>query len=97
MNAFCGSCGLNLHPEPGYYVGAMYINYGATVALGLLAAFLFARGATLRQLVPPLLGFGLVFPLVFFPFSRSFWLGMDLYISSHTFNPPPGAPKEEKP
>ena len=31
MNLDCSNCGFKFEREPGYFVGAMYINYGATV------------------------------------------------------------------
>ena len=31
----CPDCGLDFMPEQGYYVGAMYINYGVTTCIGL--------------------------------------------------------------
>jgi uncharacterized protein (DUF983 family) len=29
----CEKCGLDYQPEPGFYIGAMYVNYGFTVVL----------------------------------------------------------------
>ena len=33
----CTSCSLAFEPEQGYYVGAIYLNYAATVLLAILA------------------------------------------------------------
>lgn len=33
VNAQCPQCGANLHPEPDFYYGAMYISYAFSVAL----------------------------------------------------------------
>jgi len=33
MRPACGTCGLNYFREAGYYVGAMIVNYGVTVAV----------------------------------------------------------------
>lgn len=45
MNETCPHCGVRLQPEPGFYQGAMYVQYGFAVAIivavGLLLYFLF--------------------------------------------------------
>ena len=33
MYEYCPECGFKLEPEPGYYYGAMYVNYAFSVAL----------------------------------------------------------------
>lgn len=35
MHSHCDQCGLNLHPEPGYFYGAMFISYIWTAFLCL--------------------------------------------------------------
>lgn len=35
MNATCSSCGFKFQKEPGFFFGAMYVNYGLTVAEGI--------------------------------------------------------------
>src|ERR1043166_8019909 len=71
MSPACESCGLDFHPEHGYYVGAMYLNYGATVAIGLPTALLLLGRFTVGQLLGPVIAFGLLFPVLFFRRSRS--------------------------
>jgi uncharacterized protein (DUF983 family) len=82
MEDRCPTCGLDLQREQGYYVGAMYINYGVTalvmMAVGIPLAM---RNFTLVQISVPLGAFGLAFPIVFFRWSKSLWLGIDLYIT----------------
>jgi uncharacterized protein (DUF983 family) len=82
MEDRCPSCGLDLKREQGYYVGAMYINYGVTamvmMAVGIPLAM---RNLSLVQISVPLGAFGLAFPIVFFRWSKSLWLGIDLYIT----------------
>ena len=84
MAAACPACGLDFHPEHGYYVGAMYLNYGATVAIALPIALLLLGRFTAAQLVPPLIAFGIFFPLLFFRWSRSLWLAIETHIRSAT-------------
>lgn len=80
MHPDCSSCGLNFAREQGYYVGAMYLNYGLTVAIGLTAGLLLMERVPLRILYWPLGAFGLLFPLAFFRHSRSLWLACEQYI-----------------
>jgi len=36
MNENCGHCHFKFEKEPGYFFGAMFVNYGLTVAEGIL-------------------------------------------------------------
>lgn len=87
MNPTCGSCAFNFHPEPGYYVGAMYVNYLATAAIGMTAALLLLERVPLPRLVAGLSAFAILFPIWFFRISRSLWLGFDAYIMDKTVEP----------
>jgi uncharacterized protein (DUF983 family) len=82
MHPSCSSCGLNFQREQGYYVGAMYLNYGVTAAIELTAGLLLVDRVPLRVLSWPLAGFAILFPLLFFRHSRSLWLGLELYVVS---------------
>jgi len=33
MHPKCPECGLSFHPEPGYYLGAMYFSYGMAILI----------------------------------------------------------------
>ena len=77
MAPSCRSCGFRFEREQGYFVGAIYLNYAATVLIALLGYFvLYARLSLLAQLLVPG-GFCVVFPLWFFRYSKSLWLAMD--------------------
>ena len=84
MHPACRHCGLKYEREQGYFVGAIYINYAATVMIAVPGFFVldvFAELSIQRQLalwVP----FAVIFPLLFFHHSRSLWLVLD-----HLFNP----------
>ena len=80
----CAGCHLRFEREQGYYLGAIYLNYGATVVLALTGYFLGERyGAlTLTQQIALWGTFSLLFPLWFFRYSRSLWLALD-----HFFDP----------
>src|SRR5262249_22855219 len=40
MNNYCFHCGLKFEREQGYFVGAIYINYAATVAIAVPGFFI---------------------------------------------------------
>lgn len=85
MRAHCPHCNLKYEREQGYFVGAIYINYAATIAVAVPGFFLldaFAGFDIDRQLkiwIP----FTLIFPVLFFHHSRSLWLMIE-----HLLNPP---------
>jgi uncharacterized protein (DUF983 family) len=86
MNALCAVCDLRFERAPGYWIGAIYVNYGVTVTIAVAGFFLLrslAGWETARQLalwVP----FVVLFPLWFFRYSRSLWLGLE-----YALNPEP--------
>ena len=89
----CHSCNLKYEREQGYFVGAIYINYGVTAIIMIAGFFCLDRFISLslaRQLTFWSI-FGVGFPLFFFRYSRSLWLSLD-----YIFNPgdTPGRPGE---
>ena len=76
-------CGLHFERAQGYFVGAIYINYGVSSAIalgGYFALWAWADLPTAWQFalwVP----FLLVFPLWFFRYSRSLWLALEYSIN----------------
>jgi uncharacterized protein (DUF983 family) len=79
----CALCGLRFERAQGYWVGAIYVNYGVTVLIalgGALALWALAGISTARQLwfwLP----FVAVFPLWFFRYSRSLWLALEVLLN----------------
>lgn len=86
----CPACGLAFEREPGYFVGAIYLNYGVT-AVVMLAGY-FALGAGLGAEVGlQLLVWGtfvVAFPLWFFRYSKSLWLSLDYLVDPVDTSPP---------
>ncbi len=77
MRTECDFCRLRFERAQGFFVGAIYVNYAATVAIAMGGFLLLDRwGLTLaRQFV--IWGVFVVgFPLVFFRHSRSLWLAV---------------------
>jgi len=79
MNVVCAVCDLRFERAQGYWVGAIYVNYGVTVVIAVAGCFLlwhYADLSPVRQLA--LWGpFVVAFPLWFFRYSRSLWLGLE--------------------
>ncbi|MDB4439410.1 DUF983 domain-containing protein [Planctomicrobium sp.] len=79
MHDECPSCHLRLMREPGYYLGATYINYGIT-AISMTAIFFFVRlvfNIPMQSIIWPLFGFSIVLPLLLFRHARALWLAFD--------------------
>lgn len=83
MLARCPVCHLRFEREQGYFVGAIYLNYAATV-LAVLAGYFateyFAK-LSLGQHVVLWGGFALLFPVWFYRYSKSVWLALDYFVN----------------
>ena len=77
----CSACGLNFQPEAGYYIGSMYVNYFATVALGLPAVLLLLPHVEPTPLIVGSVAFAALFSLWFHRYARSLWLALDTWIA----------------
>src|SRR5262245_50094119 len=83
MAAECSACGLKFEREPGYFLGAIYINYAATVGCmlaGFFALDYFVNLSLIYQIIV-WSSFGVVFPMLFYRYSKSLWLGLDYLFS----------------
>ena len=83
MNRECAVCHLVFEREPGYFVGAIYINYAVTAAVAI-AGFLALDAYTTLSLTSQLVlwsVFGVAFPLFFFRYSKSLWLTFDHFVN----------------
>jgi uncharacterized protein (DUF983 family) len=84
MRANCPACDLKFEREQGYFVGAIYINYAATIGIAVPGFFLLDISANIdiNQQLAIWVPFAVIFPLLFFHHSRALWLVLD-----HLFNP----------
>ena len=84
MHPQCARCGLRYEREQGYFVGAIYLNYAATVALaaGIVLALDWAVGLTLAEQLALGIALAALVPLAFFRYSRSLWLSVDYLVTS---------------
>jgi len=81
---FCPTCGLWIEREPGFYTGAIAMNLVAselTFVLGLAVWILLTWPSppwdTLRIAAPLLV---CALPLLFWPFSKTIWLALSLWL-----------------
>lgn len=83
MRRQCHLCGLVFERAQGYFVGAIYVNYGVTTVIAVGGYFVLWSAASLSTAaqfaiwVPSLL----VFPLWFFRYSRSLWLALEYFVN----------------
>ena len=91
MNRECSSCGHVFEREQGYFLGAIYVNYGLTAMIGLVIFFVtfVAMKTPLSTALIAMVVFSVIFPLMFFRLARSLWMAMDLRID------PPGSGDED--
>ncbi len=86
MRKRCVVCEFSFEREPGYYLGSIYINYLLTAVLVTAGYF----GLYFSEIVEPntalwiCAAFCVLFPIWFFRYARSLWLGFDCFV-----DPPP--------
>jgi uncharacterized protein (DUF983 family) len=90
MHPSCASCGLKYEREPGYFLGSIYVNYGLTTLLVIVGYFglVFSGVLTFETALWVATAFTVVFPIFFFRYARSLWLGFDHYWDPTTVEPP---------
>jgi uncharacterized protein (DUF983 family) len=79
MNDVCAVCDLRFERAQGYWIGAIYVNYGVTTLIavgGYFTLWAWAGLSTTAQLAM-WLPFCVVFPLWFFRYSRAIWLALE--------------------
>ena len=82
MNKSCDKCGYSFQRESGYFLGSTYVNYGFTAGITTFSyvALHFGLDVPRPLLLPGLMVFCGVFPVLFFSFARSLWLNLDCYV-----------------
>jgi uncharacterized protein (DUF983 family) len=81
MHERCSACGKSFEPEKGFYLGSIYFNYGLTAVLAMAAAIpLMVYQVEKWVLLSVTLGIAVLFPVWFFRYARSLWLGFDEWL-----------------
>ncbi len=93
MRSDCPHCSLRFEREQGYFVGAIYINYALTIAIAMAGFFVldYFTNLSLPWQMSIWIAFAILFPLIFFRYSRGLWLAIDCL-----FNPPEARQKSGK-
>jgi hypothetical protein len=83
MHEACPHCGFSYEREPGFYLGSIYLNYGATVILtgGLYALIVMGLGLSNETALAVCLTAAVLCPILFFRHARSFLLSLDSAIN----------------
>jgi uncharacterized protein (DUF983 family) len=79
MHDACPHCGFSYEREPGFYLGSIYLNYGATVILtgALYALLVMGLGLSNETTLAVCLTAAVLCPILFFHHARSFLLALD--------------------
>lgn len=81
----CNLCAFVFERESGYFLGAIYFNYGITVALAFIGFFLaLLLGLSFWPAIGVWVAISATFPLWFFRRSRALWIAFDLSIDPAT-------------
>ena len=83
MCSECSCCHFKFEREMGYFVGAMYINYGATIIMAFAGFFALEYLTPIAYYLNVILWivFCVPFPIFFFRYSRSLWLSFDYIVN----------------
>ncbi len=76
----CPSCGYAFTSEEGYFLGAYAINLivAEVLGLGVILVFLLRSDLSLTWQHVIAVGAAILLPVVFYPWSRTFWMALDL-------------------
>lgn len=82
MRKACSECEGDFEREPGFYLGSIYFNYGLTALIVAVAypLLLFTQTVSSQRLMMGTLAFAVCFPIWFFRYARSLWLGFDQWM-----------------
>ncbi len=82
LNEHCTTCGFKFEREPGYWVGALIVNMAVSLLVFLVTL---VGGIVLTWPDPPwnllsalTIGVMLLVPIVFYPWSKSIWMAIEL-------------------
>ena len=82
MHSGCDQCNLKYEREPGFFLGAIYFNYGLTSLVATIAypVARFGFGYPQTPTIVCIVSFILLFPVWFHRYARSLWLAFDFFV-----------------
>jgi uncharacterized protein (DUF983 family) len=99
----CDTCGLDFQREPGFFLGSIYVNYGAASVIAGTAFVVLTMGLgwPAPWVLAGCLAFTVLFPLWFFRYARTVFFAVDYFANpqrqrqevggpAHTAAPPAG-------
>ncbi len=87
MHETCLHCALRFEREPGYFLGSIYINYGAMAVLMTLGWVVLRYGLDVERkpAAAALSVFCILFGVLFFRYARALWLALDCRFDRELF------------
>ena len=82
MAPACNICGFVYEREQGYFIGAMYINYGVSL-LAVLAGWIVLElivKASSERILWGLAAIAIGTAICFYPYSKALWMAIDLRV-----------------
>jgi uncharacterized protein (DUF983 family) len=78
----CPKCGYRFAPETGYFVGGYALNLVGAEIIGVVIIIIILLRSNLSLYQQEALGIGaaILLPILFFPWSRTLWMALDLTI-----------------
>lgn len=82
MHSKCSACNVSYEREPGFFLGAIYFNYGLTAIIATAGYMMLTFGGYLsnNQSLVVTVVFAILFPIVYFRHARSMWMAFDQLI-----------------
>ena len=82
MNERCRGCNFAFERESGYFLGSIYVNYGAAVLIAVVMHLLLEYVGQVPIVVQAVIlsAFVVAFGLLFFRWARALWLAFDVSI-----------------
>lgn len=96
----CPRCGYRFAPESGYFVGGYALNLVGVEIAGLVVIIIILLRSNLSLLQQEAIGIGaaVLLPILFFPWSRTLWMALDLSLQGDMhleLEKPPKSDREE--
>jgi len=81
IERYCPACGVRFEREDGYFLVAMAVNLIVAEMVGMSAVIVLLLQRDMSLILQEALAITVAvgMPLLFYPFSRTFWMAIDLY------------------
>ena len=92
----CDACGLDFQREPGFFLGSIYVNYGAASVIAGTAFVVLTMGLgwPAPWVLAGCLAFTVIFPLWFFRYARTVFFAVDYFANPQRQRQEAGKPAQ---